>query len=83
VKWHVAPELSKDKIRQLVGNCLGVIIFNDSRTLGVYLLLLHCSFQAEPIQPAQLFLGQITTTVVVIEPHVIATNSGKTETKYR
>lgn len=44
VKWHVAPELSKDKIRQLVGNCLGVIIFNDS---GMSFLLswIHSHFQ--------------------------------------
>lgn len=54
VNWFVAPFEDDDGIRQKIGNAMFIMIYNDSD---------------EPFDPTELYLGQISTVVCVIQPY--------------
>lgn len=64
---HIAPKLDEDKIRQLIGNSIFVIIYNDSD---------------EPFNPSGLFLGQLSTIICVVQ-RVNLLPSLETKDQYR
>lgn len=49
---HVGPKLDEDKIRQLIGNSIFIIIYSDSN---------------EPLCPNSLYLGQLSTIICVVQ----------------
>lgn len=56
VQWFIGPHLDKDEIRRKIGNAMVLFVFHDS---------------PEPFEPHDLFLGQVTNFVCVIQPHKV------------
>lgn len=52
VTWFLAPLEDEDGLRQKIGNSMFIIIYND------------CD---EPFNPSNVYLGQITTVVCVVQ----------------
>jgi len=55
VVWHVAPDMSEDQQRRLIGNDVALLFFKD---------------EGEPFDPQQIIaLGSIPQVFVVVQPH--------------